>query len=187
MLPESLKRSFLRVALPWVNCYERPMASLITDEVRSWIGREFPPWTLRVTELDIRRFAIATDDLNPLYLDEAYAGQSRYGGIIAPPLFYMAPMTDPVPEEELRRDGLPRKGRFPIPPVALERLVDGGTEVELFAPIRPGDTLTARTKIVDIYEKEGRSGPLVFVVRETVYTNQRGEKVVVERATAILR
>ena len=162
-------------------------ASLITDEVRSWIGREAPPWTVQVTELDVRRFAVATDDLNPLYLDKEYARQSRYGSLIAPPLFYMAPLTDPVPETELRKDGLPREGRFPIPPVPLQRLVDGGTEVEFFVPIRPGDMLTVRSKIVDIYEKEGRSGPLVFVVRETTYTNQKGEKVVVEKGTAILR
>jgi len=174
-----------RSSLPKVE--EMAQESLITDEVRSWIGREAPPWTIQVTKLDIRRFAVATDDLNPLYLDEEHARQSRYGGLIAPPLFYMAPLTDPVPETELRKDGLPREGRFPIPPVPLERLVDGGTEVEFFAPIRPGDTLTAGTKIADIYQKEGKSGPLVFVVRETTYTNQRGEKVVVEKGTAILR
>jgi acyl dehydratase len=116
--------------------------SLITDEVRSWIGREAEPWTIQVTELDIRRFAVATDDPNPLYLNEEYARQSQYGGITAPPLFYMAPLTAPVPEAELRKDGLPREGRFPIPPVPLERLMDGGTEVEFFVPIRPGDTLT---------------------------------------------
>ena len=44
--------------------------SLITDEIRSWIGRETPAWTIEVTKLDVKRFAIASDDLNPLYLDD---------------------------------------------------------------------------------------------------------------------
>ena len=44
--------------------------SLITDEIRSWIGKETPPWTIEVTTLDVKRFVVATDDLNPLYLDE---------------------------------------------------------------------------------------------------------------------
>ena len=79
--------------------------SLVTDEIRSWIGRETPPWTLEVSRLDIKRFAVATDDLNPLYMDEERAKQSRYGDLIAPPLFYMAPLTDPVPESALRADG----------------------------------------------------------------------------------
>jgi acyl dehydratase len=161
--------------------------SLITDEIRAWIGRQSPPWTIEVTALDVKRFAVATDDRNPFYTDAERAKQSRYGGLIAPPLFYMAPLTDPVPEDELRPDGLPYEGRFPIPPTPLPRLMDGGTDIEFFTPIRVGDTLTARSKIVDIYQKEGRSGPLIFVVRETTYTNQNDEVVVIEKGSSILR
>ncbi len=162
-------------------------ASLITDEIRSWIGHETPPWTIEATRLDIRRFAVATDDLNPLYLDETYAQHSVHGSLIAPPLFYMAPLTDPVPETELRPDGLPYEGKFPIPPTPLPRLMDGGTEIEFFVPIRVGDTLIGRCKITDIYQKDGRTGPLIFVVRETRFTNQHGELVLVEKGASILR
>lgn len=161
--------------------------SLITDEIRAWVGRQAPPWTIEVTALDVKRFAVATDDRNPLYTDAEQAQHSRYGGLIAPPLFYMAPLTDPVPEDELRPDGLPYEGRFPIPPTPLPRLMDGGTDIEFFTPIRVGDTLTARSTIVDIYQKEGRSGPLIFVVRETTYTNQNDEVVIVEKGSSILR
>jgi acyl dehydratase len=164
-----------------------PEQSLITDEMRAWIGKETPPWTIDVTRRDIVRFAVATDDVNPLYLDESYAQRSRYGGLITPPLFYMAPLTDPVPETGLRADGLPYEGRFPIPPTPLSRVMDGGTEIEFHAPMRLGDTLTGRCKILDIYQKEGRSGPLIFVVRETRYANQHGEIVVIEKAATILR
>jgi acyl dehydratase len=161
--------------------------SLITDEIKSWIGHETPPWAIEVTQRDIRRFAVATDDLNPLYLDEDYAKKSRHGSLIAPPLFYMAPLTEPVPESELRPDGLPYEGKFPIPPTPLPRLMDGGTEIEFFVPIRVGDTLTGRSKITNIYQKEGRTGSLIFVVRETTYTNQRGEVVLIEKGASILR
>ena len=161
--------------------------SLITDEVRAWIGREAPVWTSEVTALDVHRFAVATDDRDPRYCDEELGKQSRHGGLIAPPLFYMAPLTEPVPESELRPDGLPYEGRFPIPPTSLPRLMDGGTEIEFFVPIRVGDTLTARSKIVDIYQKEGRSGPLIFVVRETRYTNQNNALVLIEKGASILR
>ncbi len=161
--------------------------SLITDEIRSWIGREVPPWTIEVTRRDVARFAVATDDLNPLYLDEDRAKQSRYGGLIAPPLFYMAPLTEPVPETELRTDGLPFEGKFPVPPTPLPRLMDGGTEVEFLQPVRVGDVLTGRSQITDIYQKEGRSGPLIFVQRETTFTNQNGELVLIEKGATILR
>ncbi len=161
--------------------------SLITDEIRSWIGREVPPWTIEVTRRDVARFAVATDDLNPLYLDEDRAKQSRYGGLIAPPLFYMAPLTEPVPETELRTDGLPFEGKFPVPPTPLPRLMDGGTEVEFLQPVRVGDVLTGRSQVTDIYQKEGRSGPLIFVQRETTFTNQNGELVLIEKGATILR
>ena len=65
--------------------------------------------------------------------------------------------------------------------------MDGGIEIEFFVPIRVGDTLTARSKIVDIYQKEGRSGPLIFVVRETRYTNQHNALVLIEKGASILR
>jgi hydroxyacyl-ACP dehydratase HTD2-like protein with hotdog domain len=161
--------------------------SLITEEIRSWIGRETPSWTIEVSRLDVQRFAVATDDLNPLYLDEEKAKQSVYGGLIAPPLFYMAPLTEPKPESELRHDGLPYEGKFPIPPTPLPRLMDGGTDIEFFQPIRVGDILTGRSKIVDLYQKEGRSGPLIFVVRETTFTNQQGVVVLIEKGASILR
>lgn len=160
--------------------------SLITDEIRAWIGRETQPWTIEVTALDVKRFAVATDDPNPLYYDEEIAKRSQYGGLVAPPLFYMAPLTDPVPESEMRPDGMPYEGRYPIPPTPLPRLMDGGTEIEFFVPVRVGDRLTARSKITDIYQKEGRSGALIFVVRETTYTNQNDELVVVENGSSIL-
>ena len=161
--------------------------SLITDEIRSWIGHEVPAWTIEVTRREVARFAVATDDLNPLYLDEEKAKHSRYGGLIAPPLFYMAPLTEPVPETELRADGLPFEGKFPVPPTPLPRLMDGGTEVEFFQPIRVGDVLTGRSKITDIYQKDGRSGPLIFVQRETTFTNQNGKLVLIEKGATILR
>ena len=160
---------------------------LITDEIRSWIGREVRPWTIEVSRRDVTRFAVATDDLNPLYLDEEQAKHSRYGGLIAPPLFYMAPLTEPVPETELRPDGLPFEGKLPVPPTPLPRLMDGGTEVEFLQPVRVGDVLTGRSKITDIYQKTGRSGPLIFVQRETTFTNQKGELVLSEKGASILR
>ena len=166
---------------------EAKSEDLITDEIRSWIGREVRPWTIEVSRRDVTRFAVATDDLNPLYLDEEQAKHSRYGGLIAPPLFYMAPLTEPVPETELRPDGLPFEGKLPVPPTPLPRLMDGGTEVEFLQPVRVGDVLTGRSKITDIYQKTGRSGPLIFVQRETTFTNQRGELVLIEKGASILR
>ena len=162
--------------------------SLIPEESKAMIGNEEGPKVIKkVTESDIRRFAQAAGDTNPLYLDEEYAGKSRYGGIIAPPLFYSALRFEgDVPESGLNPDGTPIKGEM-IPPLRTTRKMHGATEVELYEPIRPGDVISAKRKLADIYEKQGRTGRLTFTVLETTYTNQNGQVVVVERETRLGR
>jgi acyl dehydratase len=65
-----------------------------------------------------------------------------------------------------------------LPPEFLSRLsFDAGKDVELGAPIRPGDVLTVSTSVHDVYEKTGRSGPMTFVVVRSTLTNQEGALV----------
>jgi MaoC dehydratase-like protein len=66
------------------------------------------------------------------------------------------------------------------------RLLHGEQEFEYVAPIRPGDTLTFRSRTKDVFEKAGkRGGTMLFVIGETEFTNQRGEVVAYMRNTAI--
>ncbi len=162
--------------------------SLITDEARAMIGVEREPATSGpVTEVEIMAYCQAVGDLNPLYVDKEAAEKGPYGGIIAPPL--SVPIPGAMRLTDLREDGLPApKGNSWAPPLKVTRSMAGGTETEFFAPIRPGDMLTSRTKIADIFERTGRSGSrLVFVVTETVTINQNGEVVTISRSTGISR
>jgi len=43
--------------------------------------------------------------------------------------------------------------------------------------MRLGDTISSRTRFVDVFEREGRVGKMLFLVYETTYTNQHGESV----------
>jgi hypothetical protein len=46
--------------------------------------------------------------------------------------------------------------------------------------------LTGVTKVADVLEKEGgRGGKMTLLITETEYTNQKGEKVAMARATLI--
>jgi hydroxyacyl-ACP dehydratase HTD2-like protein with hotdog domain len=56
-----------------------------------------------------------------------------------------------------------------------------------FAPVRPGDTITGVDRIAEVYEKTGRSGNMIFIVRESELTNQYGTKVAVIRQSLIRR
>ena len=53
--------------------------------------------------------------------------------------------------------------------------------------MRPDDIITARWKIRDIYAKGGRSGPLLFVVVNIAYANQRGEALADNEETLVYR
>ena len=63
----------------------------------------------------------------------------------------------------------------------------GGLNIDYHLPVRPGDWLTATRTLTDIYEKVGRSGPLIFyeVVMDVV--NEDDELVIREKTTRILR
>ncbi len=158
-------------------------SSLITEEARALIGKESEPVTGEVTAKDIRRFCYAVGDLNPLYLDEEFSKRSGFGGTMAPPMFFDIPTAPEFPQDELKEDGMPRRGLMPRSKAT--RTMAGGSEVEFFKPIRAGDRITRVSNIADIYEKEGRSGTLVFTVYESRYTNQDGDLVAVERLTGI--
>lgn len=56
---------------------------------------------------------------------------------------------------------------------------DAGKDIEFGSPIRPGDTLTIKSTVHDVYEKTGRSGSMVFLVLRTDIKNQRGEMVAI--------
>jgi len=64
--------------------------------------------------------------------------------------------------------------RFPI---KSHQGFDAGKSVEVLNPLRPGDTLTAKSEIHDIYEKTGRSGGMLFVVHRMRFSNQKGEPI----------
>jgi 3-methylfumaryl-CoA hydratase len=63
----------------------------------------------------------------------------------------------------------------------------GETTVELGERVVAGDVITVQKRLARMYEKEGRSGPLVFVEMEFTFTNHRGEMVARENFTRIYR
>ncbi|MGH7950151.1 MAG: FAS1-like dehydratase domain-containing protein, partial [Candidatus Binataceae bacterium] len=78
-------------------------------------------------------------------------------------------------------DSSPGMGGFDI-----RRILHGEQEFEFYKPIFVGDVLTGQARVADLYEKEGgRGGKMTFLVVETEYKNQRGEKVALARSTLI--
>lgn len=153
----------------------------ITDEIRSMLNVErdvlmSPP----ISESDIRKWAIAVywPDTPPRqFWDVDYAKSSRWGGIVAPQEFN--PFAWPIERREATRLGGPQ-GKEPG-----QRGMNGGSEATYYTPMRPGDVIRSSTRLVEAYEKTGRIGVMMFLVNETTWTNQNGEKVKVDRKVSI--
>ena len=58
-----------------------------------------------------------------------------------------------------------------------QRILNGGQRSLYFAPIRPGDEITAVCRLVDVVEKDMKLGPTSVFTTEQRWTNQRDELV----------
>ena len=148
------------------------MTSLLTAEHRAWIGHEDAPLHVEVSRRDIIKYSIATEQVQERYLR----------GDEAPPMFIFNLFGALRPIGELRPDGQNAGPKLP-----LQRVMAGGMELLVQRPIRPGDRLTGTHRIVDMFEKTGAQGPLIFTVRELRVVADNGEPVLVETQTAIAR
>ena len=149
---------------------ESASSTVITDQLRSFIGVESNPVTYEIERHAVERFACAVGDPNPLYSDETAARKSSYGGLIAPPTFVRSLLPGVYPEP------------FPEP---FAQILDGGSGYRFREPIRVGDRITVTRKIVDLFEKQGRLGTMLFKISETSYVNQLGRTATTQTTTTI--
>ena len=87
---------------------------------------------------------------------------------------YFLPRT---PASELAEDGHARRGGF-LPPVPLARRMWAGGRLQLQRPLTVGDSIRRVSEIIDVTEKEGAVGRLVFVVVRHTVSGSEGVAVV---------
>jgi acyl dehydratase len=158
--------------------------SLITPEVRDLIGRESPPQRNRFPISDEMAcdVADAIEDPNPLYTDPDHAQRSRFGGLLCPPLATWKDIAPPI-----GYFGAGQDWHFEVPLPFDSYGLNGGSDWQFFRPAYVGDWITRQFRILDIYEKQGRSGPLVFIVRQETQTNHAGQVINKARRVSIHR
>ncbi|MED5568426.1 MAG: MaoC family dehydratase N-terminal domain-containing protein, partial [Chloroflexota bacterium] len=148
--------------------------TLITDEVMALIGQETTPERNRFPISDEMAWDVADaiQDPNPLYTDPEKAQKSRFGGLMCPPLATWKDIAPPI-----GYFGAGQESHFQVPLPFNSYGLNGGIDWQLLRPAYVGSWITRASRILDIYEKPGRSGPLVFVVRQETQTNQDGQVV----------
>lgn len=175
------------------------MTDYITDAVRAVIGQR-SPWidTAHVVETsEVRRFFQATMDPNRRYWDEAYTAGTRYGAPVAPPGFPVhafrrrpeetADPFDNRSDPEFDGTGRYMRPGLPKVPVPLAGILNGGYEYEFCSYAKVGERIRCRSAYRDIYQRQGKSGPMVMVVIEDEYAAGDGRLLLKSVNTQIMR
>ena len=118
----------------------------------------------------VRQFAAAIGDPNPLFVDEAAAKGSRYGGLIAPPTFAIT-----LDYGQIGGLVLPSEG-----------LLHGEQRISAVRPLRVGEMIMGQDVFESYYEKQRGRGLLTFLVFAQTGTAENGEVVLRMRKVLIV-
>lgn len=126
------------------------------------------PWTqVTVTQRQIDLLCSCLEDYNPLFLDDEVAAESANAGVLAPPTFINCfrdfKTTLVLSETE----------------VDLPLLLHGEQVINYYKPVRPGDTIWHKIKVVDVGRKKSRTyGELSFFTVLIKLKNDNDERLV---------
>jgi acyl dehydratase len=123
-------------------------------------GQRFTSGSLKVDEAHIKAFA-AQYDPQPFHLDNEAAKETLFGGLAASG-WHTAAMTMRL----LVQSGLPLAGG----------IIGSGGEISWPKPVRPGDTLTVVSEIVEVTPSRSRPDRGTVRVRSETH-NQHGDVV----------
>ncbi|MEM7543613.1 MAG: MaoC family dehydratase N-terminal domain-containing protein [Pseudomonadota bacterium] len=157
--------------------------ALLTDELKSWIGREVQyvaPEPLSTAS--IRYFASALRDDNPLYRDDEFARDSGHPSVIAPPTLVCE--TCQYVDGQANDDGY--LGHEWDLPLTHCRLIRAGNDYEFLQPVLASDVITAKWTLESIDERSrSKGGTQLFVVSLAQYFNQDGTLLATNRETVV--
>jgi len=139
--------------------------TIITDKMKQLVGKKLSPVTFEIEKGALKNTADAIGDPNPLWQNEEYARNSKYGSIIASPTFLLSLKVNEMVTFINEID------------CPLKRLLNGGCTIEYLQPIKAGDTITVAAELADLQERAGKAGQMLFMIFKLTFTNQRDEPV----------
>ena len=146
---------------------------MLTEELRSWIGREAHyPAREELGRASIRYFALALGDDNPLYVN----------GDVAPPTLIVESCQ--YAHQRPNADGyIGHEWHLPVPNA---RLIRAGNDYEFMRPVLPTDRISVTWTLENIVEKpSSRGGTQLFVSSVGRYTDAQGAIVAINRETIV--
>lgn len=146
---------------------------------RKHIGEVSEPRVIEVEKGQLRFFAKATNETNPIYFDEDAAKAAGHPTLPAPPTFLFS----------LALGAPAKRGNILDPEngmgVDMRRILHGEQRFEYYRPIYAGDQVTLVTTTSEIFDKKG--GALEFVAQDTEASNAAGELLATMRVVTVVR
>jgi 3-methylfumaryl-CoA hydratase len=130
------------------------------QHLRTWIGR---------TQSTTDTISASTAERMAATLDSPHRVAE---GDELPPGWHWLYFLPTTPQHAIDTDGHAARGEF-LPPVKLPRRMWAGGRLNFARPLRIGQTAQRESRIMDVAQKDGRTGTLVFVtVRHEVRDDQ---------------
>lgn len=158
-----------------------PDAAALIEEARAFIGA--PAGNRRVgrdpvNQPMINHWVQAFEDHNPVYVDAAFAEETRHGGIVAPPAMMQTWIMDAPEELEGPRAEVLRR----IDEAGYTSVVATNYQHEYLRELRLGEWITQQTSVEDLSaEKTTALGQGRFVTMRHEYLDDAGEVVAIGR------
>jgi 3-methylfumaryl-CoA hydratase len=141
----------------------------IAVSLEQWVGRSESSTDL-VTAAPLAALAATLDHDDP----------RPHSGDALPPLSHWLYFLPIHRQSELGSDGHAKRGGF-LPPVPLPRRMWAGGRLDFFHPLQVGETVTRVSRILSVKSKQGRTGPLVFVLVRHEISNPQGLAIAEEQ------
>ncbi len=160
----------------------------LCEELKPYVGRSERTDLGIMRKEAFQRFAIAADNLNPIFFEPEAARAAGYSDTIAPPLFLSAVRNWQVgpPQDSLRPDGT-TSHEFAFLPLEGMRIMGGGQDLELHAPVTDGARVSMELRLEGVELKQGRSGDLLLIKVIQIYRDADDRPLVTCRETFIAR
>lgn len=122
----------------------------------------------------LRLFAKAVREADPIYSDVEAARAAGYPDIPAPPTFAFSLSLLAPPKIGSAEDLIPD----------IRKALHGEQSFDYRKMIFAGDRILIKSRVTDVYEKNG--GALQFLVQDSEFYNQHGELCVVTRQSTVM-
>ena len=134
------------------------------EVIAHWPGRT-------ITDADNIQFSLLTMNQHPLHCDHAFAAKSEFGKPLVNSTLTLAIVTG-----------------MTVADVSLNAIANlGWKDVRLVAPVFPGDTVYARTEVIEVRESRSRPGQGVVTTRTEGFKQDGTVFLTFERANLMPR